>query len=131
MTDTDTNTAAAALRAEVAAWMGALDGGDLEGVLACCHDDIVLANAGSPTDRGLGTMRECYAPRIADFDIRSGWDEETLVVHGGTGVVVGRYAVSMTPKDGGEIREIAGRVALTCVRGADGRWRMLADVDNT
>lgn len=133
MTDAPTEARAtddAALRAAVTAWMGALDGGDLDGVLACCHNDIVMANGGAPTARGIAVMRERYAPRIAGFDIRSGWQEEALVVHGDTGVVVGRYTVEMTPKGGGEARAVGGRVALTYLRGADGRWRILADVDN-
>ena len=119
-----------AIRDAVDAWMTALDEGDLDGVLACCHDDIVMANGGAPTARGIATMRERYAPRIAGFDIESGWREEALSVLGDVGVIVGRYTVAMTPKAGAERREIAGRVALTYTRGADGRWRILADVDN-
>ena len=119
-----------AIRDAVERWMGALDGGDLEGVLACCHDDIVMANGGAPTARGIAVLRERYAPRIAAFDITSGWDEEVLCLHGDTAVIVGRYTVSMAPKEGGDARDIAGRVALTYRRDAAGGWKIIADVDN-
>ncbi len=119
------------VRAAVDTWMTSLDKGDLEGVLGCCHEDIIMANGGSPTATGIATMRERYAPRIAQFAITSGWDEETLIVQGDMSVVVGRYTVAMSPKAGGDDMNIAGRVALTYVRDRDGAWKIIADVDNT
>ena len=119
------------VRAAVDYWMSSLDSGDLEGVMSCCHDEIVMANGGSPTATGIDTMRERYAARISQFQITSGWNEETLVLNGDTAVVVGRYTVSMRPKSGGEVNEIAGRVALTYVRDAEDAWKIIADVDNT
>ncbi len=120
-----------AVRAAVTRWMGSLDAGNLEGVLACCHDEIVMANGGSPTATGITTMRERYAPRIENYEITSGWDEEVLIVQGDTAIVVGRYTVAMRPKAGGDTQNIKGRVALTYVRSSSGGWVILADVDNT
>ncbi len=119
------------VRAAVQMWMSSLDSGDLEGVLSCCHDDIVMANGGAPTAAGIEVMRDRYAPRIEQFEITSGWEEEVLKIVGDTAIIVGRYTVAMVPKAGGEETNIAGRVALTYVRSANGAWKIIADVDNT
>ena len=118
------------VREAVRTWMRSLDGGDLEALMACCHDDIVMANGGSDTAQGIATMRERYGARIAAFDITSGWEEDALVVDGDAAVVVGRYTVDITPKAGGDTQSIKGRVSLLYTRDAAGAWKILADVDN-
>lgn len=121
---------AEAVRAVVDRWMACLDAGDLEGMLATCDPEVVVANERQPTTFGIEAIREKFAPRIAAARTRSSFETEHLAVYDGFALVVGRFRVEATDKATGETRTAEGRLALNYRRHADGSWKMLFDMDN-
>ncbi len=110
--------------------MSCLDGDDLDGLVACCDDRILVANQGRHTVRGRNAVRAKYQPILAAFTTRSTFDIEEFVDLGDTVLVTGTFGVAMQPKDTGEVRKTSGRLFLAYARQKNGEWRLICDVDN-
>ena len=118
------------IRAAVQRFMTCLDSGDLEGLLDCCDPQIVIANERQPTKVGRETMRDKYAPRIANFSTASTFDAEHVSVHGDLAIAVGHFEVTATHRTSGEAKTSSGRLVIVYRRHADGSWKVIVDVDN-
>ena len=119
-----------AVTAALDQWLGGLDSGNLDQMVATCDPDVIVCNQNQPTQVGLDAIREKYAPLIEAATFSSGFDVQNLKLHGDFAVVVGRFTVEMTDKTTGAKRAASGRLALNYRRHADGSWKMLLDIDN-
>ena len=119
-----------AILAAVDRWMTCLDGGDIDGLVACCDPEIVVANDGLPTTTGLDTIRERYGPRIEQFSMASKFSAEHVAVYGDVAIVVGRWEVKATDKKSGAVNTAGGRLLLNYRKQRDGAWRIVADINN-
>jgi ketosteroid isomerase-like protein len=82
-------------------------------------EGFVLAN-GRPPARGQSAIRAAYAESGGPLALRA----LAFAAEGNTGWIVGAYG------PGGE-RGDTGKFVLALKRGADGRWMIAADIDNT
>lgn len=119
-----------AVQAVIDRWMECLDAGDLDGMLATCDPDVVVANERQPTTVGVEAVREKYAPQIAAARTKSSFETRHIAVYGDYALVVGNFEVDATDKKSGQSRTATGRLALNYRRHQDGQWKMVFDMDN-
>lgn len=114
----------------VADWNNGLNNGDIEAMVASCHENVITVNEGQPVTIGTQAIRDKYIPRIEAAEITSGYDIEEYQVFGDTAVVSGRFYGTMKMRDTGEIRKPEGRLVLGYKRDENGAWKMILDMDN-
>lgn len=118
------------LKAAVDEWNEGLDSGDIERMLATCDPETVTCNNGVPTKVGTQAIRDKYEPRIATYNIKSGWEYEYIKLYGDMAIITGFFTGEMTDKKTGEVRGGSGRLVLVYRRIEDGSWKMCLDMDN-
>lgn len=111
-------------------WLISLDNGDLDGMVDTCDPEVVVCNERQPTSTGLQGIRDKYGPRIEGATFKSGFENQHTLVIGDIALVVGRFSVEATSKATAEVSQSEGRVVIGYRRHADGKWKMLLDVDN-
>lgn len=110
-------------------WLGGLDSGDLDRMLATVDPEAVTCNERQPTGYGIDAVRAKYAPRIEASTFRSGFDVEHIRVYAGFAVIIGFFTVDVTDKATGEKGGGKGRLLLVYRKHAEG-WKMIVDMDN-
>jgi len=118
------------IKAAVDEWNNGLDGGDIERMIATCDPKTVTVNNRQPITVGTQAIRDKYLPRIAEADIKSGFDYEHIEVYGDVAIVVGHFTGEMKNKTSGDVRTAEGRLVLVYRRIEGGCWRMILDMDN-
>ena len=118
------------IEAAISAWNSGLDNGDIEAMVATCHENTITVNESQPVTVGIQAIRDKYIPRINAAEISSGYDIETLQFFGDVAVVSGRFYGTMKMRDTGEIKSPEGRLVLVYKRDDSGAWKMILDIDN-
>ena len=116
--------------AVVERWMSCMDAGDLDGMLACCDPEVVIANERQPTTVGVDPVRTKYADRLAKSDTKSTFDAEHSAVYDNFAIVIGHFQVDATDKMSGDARVAAGRLTMAFRKDRAGDWKLILDVDN-
>jgi uncharacterized protein (TIGR02246 family) len=132
VTDAAADTAAdeAAIRAHGQTWLARYKAADLEGLMALYEPDAILALHDQPARRGVDEIRAYFEPGLGKSHVEFELDVEHVEVHGDQAWLVSQYWLRATAKDSGYVYEDAGRSLIVYRRGADGEWRIAADIDN-
>ena len=111
-------------------WNLALDGGDIDRLVATADPDIVICNERQPTTVGVQLLRDKYAPRIEAFNFKSSVEVHEIKIFGDFAVMVMTFDVKTTHKETGEKGGGSGRLILGYRRDQNGDWKVALDVDN-
>lgn len=109
-----------------AAWIGAVNAGDLVRLLSLMTDDVVFV---SPGQAPFG--REGFSANFSDalerlrFRCESALEE--AVVSGEVAYTRARDTLSVAPRQGGEAARLSGYRITIYRRQADGRWLLARD----
>lgn len=118
------------LHAALDEWNAALDGGDIDRLVATADTNMIICNERSPTTVGSNALRDKYAPLIDAFHFKSTVDVHETQIFGDFGVMVLTFNVKTTHKESGEKGGGSGRLILGYRRDAQGDWKIALDVDN-
>ncbi|MEM1250731.1 MAG: nuclear transport factor 2 family protein [Acidobacteriota bacterium] len=119
-----------AVQAALVHWMQCLDSGNLDGMIATCHPQVLTVSQGRATTLGTEPIRAKFGPRISEFEIRSSFELEHIAVYDSFALVVGTFGGTMRSKSDGSLQRNSGRLVIGYCRDASGSWRMILDVDN-
>ena len=119
----------AAIRAAGSLWTQHYSAGDLDALMTLYVDDVVVALHGQPALYGREAVRDYFAPRIGKADVTFELDYEVIEVHGDVGYIISKYWLRAVDRESGGVYKDAGRSMLVYKKGADGSWKIAADVD--
>jgi uncharacterized protein (TIGR02246 family) len=109
-------------------WIDAVNAGDLARLLTLMTDDVVFLNPGrAPFGRDGFPVGFSAGHRQARIRCRS--DLEEVVVVGEVAYTLCSDTLSVTPRAGGEARELAGNRITIYRKQPDGRWLLARDVN--
>jgi uncharacterized protein (TIGR02246 family) len=107
-------------------WIDAVNAGDLDRLLALMADDVVFLTPGhSPCGRDGFSAN--FSAAHQQVRIRCISELEEVVVVGKVAYTRSRDALSVTPRDGGEARQLAGHRITVYRKQPDGRWLLARD----
>lgn len=128
--DTDTAADEAAIRAHGQTWLARYKAADLDALMSMYEPDAILALHDQPVRRGVDQIRAYFEPGLGTSEVEFDLDVEHVEVHGDQAWLVSKYWLRATSKSSGYVYEDAGRSLIVYRRGADGEWRIVADIDN-
>ena len=115
-----------AIRVLHSTWIDAVNAGDLARLLALMADDVVFLNPGQAP---LG--RDGFSPGFSAGHQRSRIhcvsELEEVVVVGEVAYTWARDSLSVTPRAGGEAKQLAGHRITIYRKQPDGRWLLARD----
>lgn len=111
-------------------WNAALDGGDIDRLVATADPKIIICNERQPTTIGLQALRDKYAPRIAAFNFKSSVEVHETEFFGNFAIMVVTFDVHTTHKESGEQGGGSGRLILGYRKDENGNWKVALDADN-
>ncbi|HKX27770.1 MAG TPA: SgcJ/EcaC family oxidoreductase [Blastocatellia bacterium] len=107
-------------------WIDAVNAGDLARLLTLMADDVVFLNPGqAPFDRAGFSAN--FSPAHRKVRISCISELEEVVVVGEVAYTRSRDALSVTPRDGGEARQLAGYRITVYRKQPDGSWLLARD----
>lgn len=115
-----------AVREVHAAWVEAVNAGDLARLLALMADDAVFLNPGR-APLGRDEFSRGFTAAHRDSVIRCNSELEEVTVVGATAYTRCRDSLSVTPRAGGDAAELAGHRMTIYRKEPDGRWRLARD----
>ena len=131
MTNTNTTTVEAEVRAPLADWLTAFNHKNPDAFYRLYDPEIVYANEHAPLRRGLDQVRDSFTDAFATPESRISFREEALFASADLALITGTYHFAMLAVDDSLTAGASGRVALLYRRAADGRWLLTFDIDNT
>ena len=117
------------IEAAIAGFIAAYNSADLNGVLDSYDDSLIKLRQGATPEtksevaRRLARMFESFRTRVEVLN-------QEIEVGGDLAFARGRFRVTLTPRAGGERRELQRRY-LEIWRRRGGRWRVARTMDNT
>ncbi len=115
-----------AIREMHSAWIGAVNAGDLVCLLRLMADDVVFLNPGqAPVGRDGFSPGFSAAHRQARINCIS--ELEDVVIVGEVAYTLSRDSLSVTPRAGGEVVQLAGYRITVYRKQPDGRWLLARD----
>lgn len=115
-----------AIRKVHAAWIDAVNGGDLAGLLGLMSDDAVFFNPGGPP-AGRAEFAEGFKNAHREFHLRCASELMEVAISGDIGYTVCRDSLSLAPRSGGEMSQLRGHRLTIYRRQGDGRWLLARD----
>lgn len=115
-----------AIREVHTTWIDAVNAGDLPCLLGLMTDDVVLLNPGG-APIGKGGFPAVFSGALQQSRIRCISELEEIVVAGDVAYTVCRDSVSVTPRAGGDVTELAGHRITIYRKQSDGRWLLARD----
>jgi uncharacterized protein (TIGR02246 family) len=110
-----------------AAWINAVNAGDLDRLLTLMTEDVVFLNPGRPPlDRDGFSASFPAAPRQVRIDCIS--ELEEVVIAGDVAYTRSRDALSVTPLVGEEVMQFAGDRMTIYRKQPEGRWLLARDI---
>lgn len=102
-----------------------LHAGDLEGWLATLTDDCVVQMHGVPSLTGKEAVRSWFGENhFGVLDVDLDWDFHEIEFCGDRAFGTGWYKQTLTPKDGSEPVNDAGKFIDVFRKDAGGEWRL-------
>ena len=115
-----------AIREVHAAWIDAVNAGDLSRLLGLMTDDAVFLNPGQqPLDKS--GFPSNFSSAHQRFRIECSSELEDVVVAGTVAYTRSRDRLSLTPRTGGAATRLAGDRMTIYRKQADGQWRLARD----
>ena len=105
--------------------------GDLDSWISLWAENGVQMAPDAPAVIGKEQIRAKYESILPQFIFKMAITTEEIRVAGDWAFSTGIYAVSITPKAGGETAEIAGKYLTILERQADGSWKIVRDCFNS
>lgn len=118
-----------AIRSAANSWVRHYTSGDLDALMTLYDEAVIVALHGQPALHGKQAVHDYFAPRIGTADVTFELDYERIEVHGPIAYLVSRYWLRAVDRESGNVFKDAGRSMLVYQRGADGNWRIAADLD--
>jgi uncharacterized protein (TIGR02246 family) len=112
-----------AIRSVVESEMAAANAGDLEGWLAHFADDVSFLPANESILLGKEAVRAWGEFLFSQFDLHEDVSVEEVVVSGDLAYTRTTFAMTMTPKAGGESFTDVGKMLSIFGRQQDGSWK--------
>lgn len=109
-----------------AAWIEAVNAGDLVRLLTLMTEDVVFLNPGQ-APFGRDEFAAAFSAAHLKARIRCRSELEEVVVAGEVAYTRSRDALSVINRDGGEATQLAGHRMTIYRRQPDGRWRLARD----
>lgn len=120
----------AAIAAVRVAWVQAVADANPNALRDFLADDYEVWAHGAESIRGPAGAAAAMAGALARFDIAQSFEPIETVVCGDWAFERGIETMILTPREGGEPREIVQRALLILQRGSDGRWRYARGMTN-
>ena len=117
-----------AIRAVHAAWIDAVNAGDLERLLALMADDVVFLNPGQEP-LGRDGFPALFLAAHQQFRIRCISELKDVAVVGEVACTLCRDSLSTTPRAGGATTRLAGHRMTVYRRQPGGRWLLARDAN--
>ncbi len=111
-------------------WLDSYANGDLDGIMALMHPDSIVMPHNQPTSTGLEEVRAFFGSRIGRPGVSFVDNLEEIRINGTWALVLGRFAVEVTPEEGGDPVVVHNGRYLVVYEKVDGDWLMLRDMDN-
>jgi ketosteroid isomerase-like protein len=105
--------------------------GDVDGVMMCCSDDIVMMPPNAPAVVGAVAVRAWFEGFFEQFEANLTTATEDLVVDGDLAYARRSFAWTVTPKAEGEPIHESGKTVLIYKRDAGGTWKAALDIWNS
>lgn len=109
-----------------AAFVKAVNAGDVEGIVALYRDDAVSYPPDMMEDKGKDAIRkswtDLFAQYTAKLELNNGFYED----HGDVSIAWGNFTMTLTPKAGGEPMKIEGRYTDASIK-EKGKWLYIVD----
>ena len=115
-----------AIREVHSAWIGAVNAGDLAGLLRLMADDAVFLNPGQGPV-GRDGFRPGFSAAHQRARIHCTSELEDVAVVGEVAYTRSRDSLSVTPRAGGEATRLAGHRLTVYRKQPDGRWLLARD----
>jgi len=115
-----------AVREVHAAWINAVNAGDLARLLPLMANDAVFLNPGQPPVGREGFSAN-FAAAHQQVRVRCGSELEEVVIAGEVAYTRSRDGLSVTPHAGGEAVRFAGHRITVYRKQPDGRWLLARD----
>ncbi len=119
-------------RANLTTWLEAFNEKDIDKLFSLYDEESIYANAGAALMKGKENIKAWYSEAFKMVAGILKYKEEAAFQEGGLALLVGQYYFQ--PPEGAEVpaeASLTGRVALVYRKAADGRCRLLFDMDNT
>jgi uncharacterized protein (TIGR02246 family) len=117
-----------AIREVHTTWIGAVNAGDLARLLTLVADDIVFLNPGQ-APIGREGFPAVFSAAHQQFRIQCISELEEVAIVGEVAYTRCRDSASVTPRAGGEARELAGYRVTIYRKQLDGRWLLARDAN--
>lgn len=111
-------------------WRSGWLAGDADALLSLYADDPVLMPWGQPTVFGKDAIRPLYQSVFKDYTIKSKTTLRDVEASGDLGYFWCTYALTATPKAGGESLEEEGK-SVFIVKREHGAWKIARLMDNS
>jgi uncharacterized protein (TIGR02246 family) len=121
----------AAINALRASFATAWNAGDVKALAALRMPDAVAMPNHQPTASGLPAIEAADTAFFAQMTAKMELMSDEVRTTGSWGFDRGRYKMTITPKAGGAPMTDEGRYIVVLEKGADGRWRLSRDIDNS
>jgi uncharacterized protein (TIGR02246 family) len=100
---------------------------DLERVMACYDDDVVLMIPGAPLVRGTEALRAYYEGVIAAGVTGAEMRVRQVEALGDAVAEVGEYRMALEPPEGAPVEDV-GKYLVVCRRDGEGKLRFWLDM---
>jgi len=120
----------AAIAAVRNAWVQAVADGNADALRDFLADDYEVWAHGAPAIRGPEGAANAMRGALARFEIAQSFEPMESVVCGDWAFERGIETMILTPREGGEPREMSQRALLILRRDADGKWRYARGMTN-
>lgn len=111
--------------------VAAVNAGDADGWADCFIDDGVQMPPNFAANAGKAALRGWIQGFLSMFACRFGLSVEEVQVAADWAFERGRYAITLTPKAGGEPVEDRGKYITIYQRQQDGAWKIARDIWNS
>ena len=109
------------------AWRKAITANDLEGIMAVYSENAVMWLPDGPEAKGREAIRKSYAALLAANTVASATFSNThYETSGNLSVGWGNFALTLSPKSGGQPVTLSGRFSVIAKKHA-GRWVYVVD----
>jgi len=112
-----------------AQWIEYFEAADLDGLMTLYDEDVTVALHGQPRLVGIDAVRNYFANRIGKWESRFEVEFERVETDDDFAWLMSKYWFIATVKESGQQFRDAGRSLLVYKRSKDGRWLILADID--